>query len=170
MKNLVISIAFGFSALLVSCEKDDLEKSSVLPGETTTSGVLIMNSKQNKGFSVDNLKLADFPRSDADFIIIPQTNLTGDVMSPFLSNPDLGKRFIFIDEFEDVKSAESYFNTNELFPEDESLQQFALNLKPNQLWLVKSATGEFCKILILETKIDKSTSFVEIRFKAGRVS
>jgi hypothetical protein len=171
MKNLIISIVFGLLIGLVSCEKEDLAyEGTAKEGFTDiASHVFVMNSRQNKGFSADNLKLADFPKTDADFIIIPQTSLTGDVMSPFLSNPDLEKRFVLTDEFDDSKSAEAYFNTYETYAEGDSLQQFALDLRANQVWLIKTRSGEFCKMLILETKIDKATSFVEIKFKAEKI-
>ncbi|HEX2395650.1 MAG TPA: hypothetical protein VHI78_09900 [Bacteroidales bacterium] len=169
MKNLVIAVLSGLMIFFVSCEEEDLSMERVPSSEVGRSQVFTINSRENKGFSVDALKLADFPKTDADFIIIPQTNLTGDIMSPFLSNPDLEKRFFLSDEFEDSKSAQSYFESYDVNPESEDLQQFALNLKSNQVWLVKTLSGTFCKIWILETKIDKSTSFVEIKFRAQKL-
>lgn len=131
--------------------------------------VFTINSKENKGFSVDGLKIADFPKSDADFIIIPQTSMTGDVMSPFLSNPNLEKRFVLSNEFDNSMSAMSYFDAFTVNTEELVLQQFALELKPNQVWIVKTHSNTFCKILILDTQVDKKTSFVEIKFKAQKL-
>lgn len=165
MKNLIISVSFGLLFGLMSCEKENpaYERDSI--DKIMNSNVFIMNSKENRGFLFEELKLADFPKTDADFIIIPQTGMTGDVMSPFLSNPDFEKRFVLADEFEDRQRAEASFNDYKEFPEDGTLQQFALNLKPNQVWLIRSNSGKFYKVLIVNTIVDRETSFVEIKFK-----
>lgn len=168
MKNLVIAVIFGLIFSFISCEEDELSLERTPSEALQNSKVYVLNSRDNKGFSVDLLKMADFPKTDADFIIIPQTSLTGDVMSPFLANPNLEKRFFLSDEFEDSKSAQTYFDSYEEYPADEELQQFALNLKANQVWLVRTKSGTFCKIWILETKVDKGTSIVELKFKAQK--
>jgi hypothetical protein len=113
--------------------------------------------------------MADAIKVKADFIIIPQTGLTGDVMSPFLSHPNFEKRFILAKEFDDAKSAEAYFDSYNVSPDGEPLQQFALDLRANQVWLIKTKDGSFCKLLILETKIDKETDYVAIKFKAEKI-
>ncbi len=171
MKNYIITALYGTILLVASCEKEDLalERAQVEPDIKENNEVYTLSSKDNKGFLVEGLKIADFPKTKADFIIIPQTNLTGDVMSPFLSHPNLEKRFILSDEFDDSNSAKSYFDSYNISPEGENLQQFALNLKANQVWLVKTHSGAFCKIWIMDTRIDKTTSFVEIKFRAEKI-
>lgn len=170
MKNLINALLIGFIFFFISCEEDDLSLERTPSEALQNTKEYVLNSRDNKGFSADLLRMADFPKSDADFIIIPQTSLTGDIMSPFLANPNLGMCFLLIDEFEDSKSAQTYFESNEEYPADKDLQQFALNLKSNQVWLVKAKSGSFCKIWILETRVDKTTSIVELKFKAQRVS
>ena len=164
---LMCSMMIYFSA----CEKEDLsaEKSGVSVPSNATTKVYSINSANNKGFSVEFLAEAGSPNIKADFIIIPQTGLTGDVMSPFLSHPNFERRFVLSKEFDDSKSAQEYFDAYNTAPEGEPLQQFALDLKANQVWLVKTIEGNFCKVLILETNVDKQTDFVEIKFKAEKM-
>jgi hypothetical protein len=171
MKKYIIVILNSLLMLLISCEQEDPAMESVsATGEVVeVSDVFAMNSKENKGFSVDRLKIANFPKTDADFIIIPQTSMTGDVMSPFLSNPNLEKRFVLSDEFDDSMSAMAYFDAYTVNPAVMVWQQFALELKPNQVWIVKTHSGTFCKILILDTQVNKKTSYVEIKFKAEKL-
>jgi hypothetical protein len=171
VQKYILATAIGLLAFFTSCEKEDLAlELAEVPGvhkENTT--IYTLNSKDNKGFSAGNLKLADFPKVKPDFIIIPQTNLTGDVMSPFLSHPNLEKRFILSKEFDDIKGAQAYFDSYNFIPQGVPLLQFANNIKPNQVWLVKTADGAFCKILILDTQVDKKSAFVEIKFKAEKM-
>jgi len=168
MKNYVIAALYGLMIIFISCEEDAPE-SEQIDQALIENRVFALNSKENKGFSIEKMNVADFPKSDADFIIIPQTNLTGDVVSPFLSNPNLEKRFILSNEFGDIESAQAYFNSYSDYPVGQDLQQFALEIKPNQVWLVKTHSGTFCKILIMDTRIDKTTSFVEIKFRAEKI-
>jgi len=168
MKNYVIAALYGLMIIFISCEEDAPE-SEQIDQALIENRVFARNSRENKGFSIEKMNVADFPKSDADFIIIPQTNLTGDVVSPFLSNPNLEKRFILSNEFGDIESAQAYFNSYSDYPVGQDLQQFALEIKPNQVWLVKTHSGTFCKILIMDTRIDKTTSFVEIKFRAEKI-
>lgn len=168
MKKVALALFCGMALVFGSCEKEDVggekvtEKAAPLKEEVFT-----LSTKDSKGFSAEYLRMAD-SKVRPDFIIIPQTNLTGDVMSPFLSHPNFEKRFILSKEFDDAGSAEAYFDSYNTDGNGEDLQQFALNLKANQVWLVRTHNG-FCKMLILETKSDKKSDFVEISFKAVKM-
>jgi hypothetical protein len=37
------------------------------------------------------------------------------------------------------------------------------------VWLIKTREGDYCKILILETRIEKKSDFAEVKFKAERI-
>lgn len=170
MKNLVIAAFCVCVISLVSCEDDEFASERIPSSGESVSEIYTINSRESKGFLLDELRLAEFPGSEADFIIIPQTGLTGDVMSPFLANPDLENRFILLSgDLTDVKSAVEYFASYTTYPEEQDPGQFALNLKPYQVWLIKSQSGVFFKVLILDTSVDKETSYVEIKFRAEKV-
>lgn len=129
-----------------------------------------LNSEQHKGFLFEGLKVIDSPNSSGilpDFIVLAQTGENGNVLSPFLSNPLLENRFILSKEFEDIETAEQYFESYSA-PEDEPFLQNALNIKPYQVWLIKTNNGDFGKILILNSifKSIDSTPYAEIKFKA----
>jgi hypothetical protein len=172
MKNVkIIMLIFGLLGFLAACEKEDPDysKDDGLEVNLNDLPIYSLNSKDSKGFSAENLKVVDFPKVKPDFIIIPQTNTTGDVMSPFLLHPNLEKRFILSEEFDDPESALAYFETFNEMPVGIALQQFANNLSANQVWLIKTISGEFCKILVLEIIIDKKTSLAGIKFKAEKI-
>jgi hypothetical protein len=167
-----LAVLCGILVILTSCEKEE-HSTSIENGSSgmykSDSGIYTINSKDNLGFSVENLTIGDFPKIKPDFILIPQTNLTGDIMSPFLSNPNLEYRFILSKEFDDIESAKAFYDTYNSAPLGKSFQQFALDLKENQIWLIKNNKGIFCKLLIIETTVDSINAFVEIKFEADRL-
>jgi len=172
MKTIILAVLYGILVIMTSCEKEELStpiENGFSAMSMSDSGIYTINSKDNLGFSAENLTIGDFPKIKPDFILIPQTNITGDVMSPFLSNPNLEYRFILSNEFDDIESAKAFYDSYNSAPQGKSLQQFALDLKENQIWLVKTKHGTFCKLLILETKLDSNNAFVEIRFEADKL-
>jgi hypothetical protein len=172
MKTIILAVFYGILVILTSCEKEELST----PIENGSSGmsqsdseIYTINSKDNAGFSIENLTIGDFPGMKPDFILIPHTNNTGDLMSPFLSNPNLENRFILTKEFDDPETAEAFYDYYNSPPLGKSFQKFALNLKENQIWLIKNNEGIFCKLLIIETTIDTINSSVEIKFEADKL-
>jgi hypothetical protein len=169
MKKLAVALFCGMMIFFGSCEKEDIGGEKVPEKAAPREEIFTMSTNDNKGFSAEYLRLADSPKVKPDFIIIPQTNLTGDVMSPFLSHPNFERRFILSKEFEDAASAQAYFDSYNVDGNGQDLQQFALNLRANQVWLIKTREGDYCKILILETRIEKKSDFAEVKFKAERI-
>ena len=162
MKTTLKFLAFGVFFLFASCEKDD-----------KPTDVFTLNSEQHKGFFFDDLKIIDFPNAanvQPDFFVTASTNELGELISPLLVHPDLVSRFLLINEFEDLEKAQSFFNSI-LTPEDKPLQQFASNIKPFQIWQIKTNSGGFGKILITEARIENRDDkpFAEIKFKAGKM-
>ena len=104
-------------------------------------------------------------------MVLAQTSEIGNVLSPFLSNPNLENRFLLIEEFNDYETAIDYFNGNTVY-NNEPLQQFALNIVPNQIWLIKTNSGQFGKLLTIKTKvdvIDDNKPFAELEFKIAKI-
>jgi len=86
-----------------------------------------------------------------------------------LSQPDLENRFIFIKRLDDLNSAQNYFDTLS-FVSKEQYQAFAFDIKPLEIWQIRTNSGEIGNILLLETKTEKvdNTPFAEIKFKAKK--
>jgi len=147
-----------------SCDKD----------KTLLTNEFTLDSDMHKGFQFENLDIIDFPNSNdlkPDFVVLAQTNDNGDVVSPFLSQPDLENRFILSEEFISFDSAQAYFDSYTT-PDNKPFQQFALNVKPNQIWLIKTNTGKFGKILIISTEFNNidNKPFAKTTFKAENLN
>ncbi len=171
MKTKIKLIILTILLLNISCKKED---SSVDEGLT----IFILDSKiennKGKGFLFESLKIIDYPNSDnikPDFSVLAQTNDTGYVIGPFLSNPDMTKIFKLTREFSNLDSAQSFFNSY-AHSTDTIYNQFALNIQPFQIWTIKTNTGDNGKILVIETKGEEinNTPFAEIKFKADRLN
>lgn len=126
-----------------------------------------------KGFSIKEMKIVSFPNPEnvyPDFILLVHTNDAGDIIGPMLSHPDLNNRFIFRKSFDDLNSAQNYFDTLSILSQN-PLQPFALDFKPFEVWQIKSATQESGIILVMETRTEKinNTPFAEIKFKARKL-
>jgi len=158
--SLIISIC-TFSA----CEDQDK-----IPPEFYILNTEIPSGQSPKGFSFKELKIISFPNSKnimPEFLLSVHTNETGDILGPMLSHPGLENRFIFIKRFDDLNSAQNYFDTLSTISKSQ-YQTFAFDIKPHEIWQIKTNTGEIGKILLLETKAEKinNTPFAEIKFKA----
>jgi hypothetical protein len=173
MKTQFKTLLLGLLIVLTSCEGDDNSKSEFYTLNTTVTSN-ISKGFSFKGFSFESLNIINYPNKQntkPDFIVLAQTNETGTVLSPLLSQQDLESRFILSNTFSDYNSAKSYFDTL-LTVENKTLEQSALDIKPNQVWVIKTNNGDFGKILIVETKteiVENNTPFAEIKFKAERI-
>lgn len=122
-----------------------------------------------KGFSFKDMKIISFPNSDnlkPDFLLLVHTAETGAILGPMLSHPDLENRFIFRKNHEDLNSAQNYFDTLSIINETQ-LQTFAFDIKPFEVWQIKTNTGETGILLVLETRTEtiNNTPFAEVKFK-----
>lgn len=165
MKTQYKTLLLGLLIVLTSCESDYNSKSEFYTLNTTVTSNIF------KGFSFESLNIINYPNKQntkPDFIVLAQMNQTGTVLSPFLSQQDLESRFILSNTFSDYNSAKSYFDTLAIV-ENKTLEQSAFDIKPNQVWVIKTNNGDFGKILIVETKteiVENNTPFAEIKFKA----
>lgn len=125
------------------------------------------------GFSFKEMNIISFPNSDnlkPDFLLLVHTNETGTFLGPMLSHPDLENRFIFRKNYDDMNSAQNYFDTLSIINKT-PLQTFALDIKPFEVWQIKTSTGETGILLVLETRTEtiNNTLFAEIKFKAKKI-
>jgi hypothetical protein len=149
-----------FLVVLVSCDKEN----------NTPSDEFTLKSNQSTGFSFEKLKVIDFPNSEnfkPDFLVAAQTLDNGDVVSPLFAHPDLESRFFLSGSFENYKSALNEYN-NFSVPDNFQLEQFALSVQANQVWLIKTNTEKFGVILIKSAEFNNfnDTLYAETSFKA----
>ncbi|MBN2664949.1 MAG: hypothetical protein JXR67_00450 [Bacteroidales bacterium] len=163
-KLLKITLCISF-CLISACEDHDKTPPEfyVLNTELSTGQLL-------KGFSFKDLKIITFPNSSnviPDFILACHTNETGDIIGPMLSHPNLENRFIFLKSYDNITSAQNHFDTLSVIGIN-PFQTFALDIKPFEIWQIKTNSGETGILLILETRTEtkNNTPFAEIKFKA----
>lgn len=162
------TLLVGLLIVMTSCEGENNLKSEFYTLNTTVT------SNKFNGFSFENLNIIDYPNKQnikPDFIVLAQLNETGTVLSPFLSQQELESRFILSNSFSDYNSAKSYFDTLTTI-ENKTFKQYALGIKPNQVWVIEINNGDVGKILIVETKtaiVENNTPFAEIKFKAEKI-
>lgn len=121
------------------------------------------------GFSFKEMKIISFPDSDnlkPDFLLSVHTAETGAILGPMLSHPDLENRFTFRKNHKDLNSAQYYFDTLSIINETQ-LQTFAFDIKPFEVWQIKTNAGETGLLLVLETRTEtiNNTPFAEVKFK-----
>ena len=148
----------GLLLLLFSCDRK----------EDTPQNEFTINSADFEGFSFESFKVVKYPGFQTpDFFVLVQIETHGELKGPYLSHPDLETRFFLAGEFDDLEGAEAFYDS--YLPEDEkTLQQFAMNVKANQVWLIKTNSGNYGKILIIKTKSGQidDKPFAEIVFRA----
>jgi len=164
MRTIIKLLFIALFLIWTSCDKE----------KTLLTNEFTLDSEMHKGFQFENLNIIDFPNSNdlkPDFIVLAQTSDNGDVLSPFLSQPDLENRFILSEEFDNTESAQAYFDSYST-PENKPFQQFALNVKPNQIWLIKTNSDKFGKILIVSTEFNniENKPFAKATFKAENLN
>jgi hypothetical protein len=164
--NKLISLGLIILAYIIgACEDHDktLPDSYVLNTELSAG-------QHPKGFSFKEMKIISFPNSDnlnPDFILSVHINETGDILGPMLGDPELINRFIFRKKYDDLMSAQNYFDTLSVISED-PIQTFAFDIKPYEIWQINTNTGQTGIILVLESQAESinNTPTAEIKFKA----
>jgi hypothetical protein len=169
MRRIPYILLSTFLLLNISCRKDDIPKEIVEAFFTLDSKI-----ENQKGFLFENLQVIDYPNASGikpDFSVIAQMNDTGLVIGPFLYHPDLTNNFILTEEFVSLDSAKSFYASYKQ-SNDTIFEQFALNIKPYQIWTIKTANNKRGKILILQTTGEEinNSPFAEIAFFAGKLN
>lgn len=166
-KFLKLTLCISF-CLLCSCEDHDKTQP-----EFYTLSTEIPAGQLPEGFSFKDLKVITFPNSNSvlpDFILSCHTNETGDIVGPMLSHPTLENRFIFLRSYDNEYSAQNFFDTVATVSSS-PYQTFALDIKPFEIWQIRTAAGETGILLVLETRTEQRNTapFAEIKFKARNI-
>jgi hypothetical protein len=167
MKKTFNLIIFTLVFLAYACEdKENRDPEYILNTD-------IPNSQLFSGFSFTKMNIITFPNSEniiPDFIVASFMNDIGDISGPFLSHPNLENRFILLNSYDNAKSAQNYFDTLATI-NNYPHQTFALDIKPFEIWQIKTSTDEVGIILIIEARAEKigSSAFAEIKFKAKKI-
>jgi len=169
MNKLLLLLVLISISVFTECEDGDS-----VPPEFYTLDTALSSGQSPKGFSFKDMDLISYPNSKniiPDIILSVHTNETGDILGPMLSQPDLENRFILIKRFDDLNSAQKYFDTLSVVSKDQ-YQAFAFDIKPLEIWQIRTNSGEIGNILLLETKTEKvdNTPFAEIKFKAKKTT
>lgn len=158
-------ILFGLVLIiLISCDEE----------ENKPSDKFTLSSSQYKGFLFEEMQIINFSNtndSNPDFVVLAQTDENGDIVSPFLTHPELERRFYLSNSFENYEKALSSYN-NFAISENYHLRQSALNIEPNQIWLIKTNSEKFGVVLIKSTEYNKDndTPYAETTFKAKKIN
>ena len=166
LNNQVMRIIILFilltSTLLIGCEE-----TSEIPSKIITIDSSV--DKGLKGFYFETGKTIIYPNSNnikPDFSVLVQIEQTLGIVGPFLSNPDLTSIFSLTDSFTEKELADNYFDNYKVVSTT-NYDIGALNLKPYQIWTIKTNEGKFAKLLVLDTKkgTDLNNPFAEITFR-----
>ena len=168
------TILLFFSCLffIASCGKKITNDDDIFTLNSSVEGSLPFRIR---GFSFETMRIINYPNSrnqEPDFLVMAHTDVTGKVLSPFLSSFDLGKnKFAKIDDFDNHEAAVQHFSVFTL-EEDYEFDIVALPIQPNQIWLIKTENGKHGIILVTSTRFyekEDNTLYAEISFKAKRI-
>jgi hypothetical protein len=155
---------FLFVAILcIACNED------YIPSEYSLS------SGEVNGFSFDKMNVVNKPITThiyTDFIVAAGLNETGEFVSPFFTQLDFKSYFVLSKQFDNLQSAQHYFDSYITMTEDKSYFDIvAMPVQPYQIWIVKTQSDTYGKILILSTISYSSnhTTYCSVRFKAEKL-
>jgi len=131
-----------------------------------------LSSQIFHGFSFRKMDTITFPNSEniiPDLMVVYLINDFGDISGPFLSHQNAENRFALIGTFENRISAQDCFDTISC-SNNSAYQSFTPEIKPYEIWQVKTTTEEVGVILILEARVEKigSGGIAEMKFKAKK--
>jgi hypothetical protein len=164
MKYFLILIFCTLVFLTYSCENKDNRDPEYILNTNIHSGQLI------SGFSFKKMDIIAFPNSESiipDFIVACQINEFGEISGPFLSHQNLENRFVLLNSYDNINSARDAFDNLPTLS-NSPYQPLALDIKPFDVWQIKTSSNETGVILILEASSEKigSSLFAEVKFKA----
>jgi hypothetical protein len=169
MKKILNLILCASVFLALACE--DKEKTD--PEFTLDND--INDNHLGKGFSFSKMGVINLPNSEnliPDFIVACLMDENGNLQGgPFLSHPNLEGRFVFIKDYDNKISAQNHFDTISTIS-SRPYDIFASNLKPNELWQIKTSTEDIGIILIMEARNEnvQGEGYAEIKFKAKKLN
>ena len=167
MKKILKLLFITVSLTFTQCE----DKDKILPEYYILNSDLI-SGRYPTGFSFVEMDIISFPNSKniiPDFMIAVHLNERGDIVGPMLLLPELMTSLILIRSFDDLNSAQNCFDTLKF---ESKIHYFdsGIDVKPYEIWQIKTTSGEIGNILLLETKanIEENTPYAEIKFKARK--
>lgn len=146
--------------LCIACNEDNI------PSEYSLS------SSKDNGFSFDRMNVVNNQIASqiyTDFIVVAGLNETGEFTSPFFTQLEFKTYFVLSKQFDNLQSAQQYFDSYTKMSENESYFDIsALPVQPYQIWIVKTQSNTYGKILILSTINYSSnhSTYCTVRFKA----
>lgn len=174
MKKTLILTFCTLVFLSYACEdKDNRDPEFILNTDIQSDQLISGFSFKISGFSFKKMNIIAFPNSEniiPDFIVACFMNEFGDISGPLLSHLNLENRFVLLNSYDNINSAQNNFDTISTISNG-PYQTFALDIKPFEIWQIKTSTDEIGIILILEARSEKigSSSFAEIKFKAKKI-
>ena len=167
MKKSVKLFLCALVFITCACEDKETRDPDFIINTNVPSGKLF------SGFSFEKMNIITGPNSGnifPDFMVGCFMNDVGDIGKPYLVNPNLEDRFILLNSYDNAYSAQNYFDTLstiKTIPYD----IFGFDIKPFEIWQIKTSSAEVGLILIVESRAEKigSSAFAEIKFKARRI-
>ena len=168
MKRFIIVIGI-ICVTLIGCQHKDCCSS---PSMILTLGSSNVNGKIT-GFSFASGQIIYYPNTNnlkPDFSVYVQQNDTGVTIGPYLAQQDIRRNFYFAKYISIYDSAKLYFDTYKL-NKDTVFGETALSLKQGQIWIIRTNSNSFGKILIFETTSNDNENkpYAEIKFLWGNI-
>ena len=167
MKRIFYLNLFVLVFTAYACEDKENKDPEFLLNTDPPSGYI------TSGFSFKKMRLITVPNSEniiPDFIVACLMNEIGEIGGPFLSHPNLENRFVLVNSYDNITSAQKNFDTIATLS-NKPYQTLALDIKPYEIWQIKTSSDELGIILLLETRAEKIglNAFAEVRFKAKKL-
>ncbi len=131
-----------------------------------------LSSLQDNGFSFEKMNVqsdAANQNIDADFVVMPQLDDSGKLLAPFLVQPQLKSSYYLLKQFDNLASAEQFYDSYTSFTEESSTFDYnALSIKPFQIWIVRTNSVQYGKVLITGTATSETNNSLNavVNFKA----
>lgn len=158
--------------LLVFCACNDENNMPTPEVNLSQSQEFSLSSTQESGFSFETMSIVNDTAKilNTDFIVLPQLDAYGGLVSPFFVQHNVKSGFALIKQFDNLTDAQSFFDTYTAFKgNDSDFNIYGLSVKPFQIWTVKTGLNTYGKILVLTGKAEFSTKsyFANVSFKAA---
>lgn len=158
--------------LLVFCACNDENNMPASEVNLNSNPEFSLSSAQESGFSFETMTIVKDTAQilNADFIVLPQLNAYGALVSPFFGQYNLKSGFALIKQFDNLADAQSFFDSYTVFTgNDSDFNIYGLSVKPFQIWIVKTGLNTYGKILVLTGKAEFSNKsyYANVSFKAA---
>ena len=168
------TIGFGILVLLIITGCNDENNTTPNSGEATITSELILEGSTYtfNGFSFGQGKVIFYNPASGnmapDLVVIPD-NSGPEIIAilQILNNVQEKQLMSLVAEFEDFSSAENFFNSYSEISDTLSYRVWAKPTLENQIWIIKTLSSNFAKILIKDvlTYLDGTKPYAEVTFK-----